>query len=317
MGYWRAKRVMVTGGGGFIGRHVVAALQNRGCLDVAVVRSREYDLTRETDVIRAFQDIRPQIVIHLAGRVGSIVSNRDRPAEFFYQNLMMGTFVLHYAHVFGAEKCVATMSGAGYPVHAPVPFKETALWDGLPQPETAPYSLAKRVLHIQAEAYFQQYGFVSIVAIPGNAYGPFDNFDLTEGRVIAALVRKFVEAAEERQPKVLLWGTGEATRDFIYGEDLAHGLLLAAERYDHPVLINISSGAETRIRDVAEILREVTGFRGQVIWDTSRPDGQVRRWFDISKARHDLGFEPRFAIDDGLRRTVAWFRQQQAAARLS
>lgn len=316
MSFWVDKRVVVTGGAGFIGRHVVRALERQRCRSVFVVRRRDYDLTAEQQVVRLFEDTRPDVVIHLAGLVGSIVSNTQRPAEFFYHNLMIGTLVLHYAWVFGARKCIATMSGAGYPTDALVPFDETSLWDGLPQPETAPYSLAKRLLHIQADAYFRQYGFVCVVIIPGNAYGPFDNFDMTDGRVVAALTRKFVDAADSGARSLTLWGTGQATRDFIYGEDLARGILLAGEKYERAELVNISSGQETSIKRVAEVLTEVTGFSGEIIWDTTQPDGQLRRWFDISKARADLGFEPQVAIEEGLHRTVVWFKQHKTALKL-
>jgi GDP-L-fucose synthase len=316
MSFWVDKRVVVTGGAGFIGRHVVRALERQRCRSVFVVRSRDYDLMAEQQVVRLFEDTRPDVVVHLAGLVGSIVSNTQRPAEFFYRNLVMGTYVLHYAWIFGVRKCVATMSGAGYPADAPVPFDETSLWDGLPQPETAPYSLSKRLLHIQADAYFRQYGFVCVVVIPGNAYGPFDNFDMTDGRVVAALARKFVDAADSGARTLTLWGTGRATRDFIYGEDLARGILLAGEKYERAELLNISSGQETSIKRVAEVLNEETGFSGEIIWDATRPDGQLRRWFDISKARADLGFEPQVEIEEGLHRTVAWFKQHKAALKL-
>jgi GDP-L-fucose synthase len=317
MSYWKGKRVLVTGGAGFIGCHLVEALREQSCTDIFVVRSREYDLVVEEQVSRLFSATRPQVVFHLAGLVGSIVSNKEQPADFFYQNLMMGTLVMHYASVFGVEKLVATMSGAGYPANATIPFRETSLWDGLPQPETAPYSLAKRLLHVQGEAYFRQHDLVSIVTIPGNAYGPFDNFDLRDGRVIAALIRKFVEADDRGEGAVVIWGTGRATRDFVYVRDLADGILRAAERYDQAELVNISSGIETSIRDVVDILQAAVGYTGKVIWDATRPEGQSRRVFDITKARQELCFEPTVCIEDGLRRTVAWFKAHRVAPHLS
>ncbi len=315
MADWRGKRVVVTGGAGFIGRHVIEALEAHGCTDVVVVRSREYDLVREDEVVRLLEATRPQVVIHLAGLIGGIASNAERPADYFYQNLLMGTFVMHHAWAFGVEKCVATMAGAGYPCDAPTPFKESSLWDGLPQAETAPYSIAKRLLHIQADAYYRQHGLASVVIIPGNAYGPYDSFDLHKGRVIAALVRKFVEAVESGISQIVVWGTGRATRDFIYGGDLAEGILKAAECYGRAELVNISSGTETSVREVVDCLREITGYSGEVIWDASRPEGQPRRVFDITKARQDLGFEPQVGIAEGLRRTVAWFRTHREALR--
>jgi GDP-L-fucose synthase len=287
-------------------------LEAQGCTNVIVVRRRDYNLVREKDVARLFRDTHPNVVIHLAGLVGNIVSNNERPADFFYQNLIMGTLVVHYAWKFGVEKCVCTMSGAGYPANAPVPLKETSLWEGLPQPETAPYSLAKRMLHVQSDAYFRQFGFGCVVVIPGNAYGPYDNFELGDARVAGALVRRFVDAVDMGAEKVAVWGTGSATRDFIYAADLARGILLAAETYDRAELVNISSGLETSIAEVVRIIKDAARYRGQVIWDATQPDGQQRRWFDITKARCELGFQSTIGIDEGLYQTIAWYRRRRA-----
>jgi GDP-L-fucose synthase len=317
MSFWTGKTVVVTGGAGFLGRHVVEKLQERGCHEMVVVRSADYDLTKEENCIRLLEDTRPDIVIHLAGLVGGILANKTRPAEFFYQNLTMGTFILHHSWRHGVKKFVAAGAGCGYPQHALMPLKEESFWNGFPQEESAPYSLAKRLLHIQSAAYFQQYGFVSVIAIPGNIYGPYDNFDLSASHVVPALVRKFVDAAESGAPEVTVWGTGRPTRDFVYAGDVADGILLAAERYSQPELVNLSSGVETSIRELVETLQELSGFQGTIVWDTSRPDGQLRRYFDVSKAKTDLGFEARTSLREGLSKTTAWYQSNRAVARLS
>lgn len=313
MTFWRGRRVVVTGGAGLLGCHVVQALREQGCRDPFVVRSRDYDLTKEEAVVRLLEEKRPQIVFHLAGSVGGIRANGERPADFFYDNLMMGTFLLHHAHRLDVERLVAAGPGCGYPDGAPL-LREEGLWDGPPQPETAPYALAKRLLHTQSQAYYQQYGFVSVIAIPGNLYGPYDKFDPAEATVVPSLIAKFVRAVEAREESVQVWGSGDATRDFAHAGDVALGMLAAAERYDRAELVNLSSGEETSIRELVEILRDVTGFGGRVIWDTSQPEGQQRRRFDISKARRDLAFEPRVSLREGLRRTVDWYRSQPPGA---
>jgi GDP-L-fucose synthase len=315
--FWVDKRVVVTGGAGFIGSHFVGALHKAQAKEIVVVRSSEYDLTKEDQVVRLLDSTRPDIVIHLAGLVGGIGANKARPAEFFYRNLTMGTFMLHHSWRCGVKRFIAAGAGCGYPEHAPMPLKEESFWDGLPQEESAPYSLAKRLLHIQSIAYYQQYGFVSVVAIPGNVYGPYDNFDLQASHVVPALVRKFVEATEEGAREVTVWGTGRPTRDFVYAGDVADGILLAAQRYDHPELVNLSSGVETSVQELVETIKRLTSHRGRVVWDTSRPDGQLRRYFDISKARHDLGFEPWTNLEDGLAQTIAWYKTNRTVARVS
>ena len=316
MSLWASKRVVVTGGAGFLGSHVIRELESAGCREVLVVRSRDYDLTKEGGAIRLMADTQPDIVFHLAGLVGGIGANKARPADFFYQNLMMGTFMLHHACRAKVEQFVAAGAGCGYPEHAPMPLKETDFWSGLPQAESAPYSLAKRLLQIQSLAYHQQYGFVSIIGVPGNVYGPDDNFDLEASHVVPALVRKFVDAQERREKRVVVWGTGRPSRDFVYASDVARGLLLACERYKGPELVNISSGVETTVAELVETLVSITGFEGEVVWDESRPDGQARRCFDISKAERDLGFRPAVGLREGLERTVDWYRANKVAARL-
>lgn len=312
---WTQARVLVTGGGGFLGSHVVEKLREEGCQPV-VARSRDYDLTTEAGADRLFAEhAKLDVVFHLAGLVGGIGANKARPADYFYRNLMMGTLVLDRAWKSGAKKLVAAGAGCGYPEKAPLPLVETAFWEGFPQKESAPYSLAKRLLSIQSVAYFQQHQFPSVIGIPGNIYGPYDNFDYEEAHVIPALVRKFVEAADDRLPRVTVWGSGKPTRDFVYAGDVAEGLLRAAEKYDRPSLVNLSSSTETSIRQVVEALQQLTGFRGEVVWDTARPDGQARRVFDVSQAERELGWRARTSLEVGLRKTVDWYRANRATAR--
>lgn len=313
MSYWTSQRVVVTGGAGFVGSNVVEALRAAGCRHVFVVRSRDHDLTDARDVARLLAERKPDIVVHLAGLVGGILPNQERPAEFFYQNLMMGTQLIHHASRAGVKKLVAAGAGCGYPENAPVPIKENSLWDGYPQKESAPYSLAKRMLTVQADAYYRQYGFVTVVGMPGNIYGPYDNFDLYQAHVIPALVRKFVEATRDGAREVVVWGSGKPARDFVYVGDVARGLLRMGEHYDRPALVNLSSGIATSVREVVDALVEITGFHGQVVWDTSKPEGQQLRRFDVTKAREEMGFVVEVGLKEGLRRTVEWYRANQQA----
>jgi GDP-L-fucose synthase len=336
MSYWRGKRVVVTGGGGFLGSHVVEKLRAVGCEHVFVVRSKEYDLTREEAVERLFGDLKAgkggwpgtapscgapvDIVLHLAGLVGGIGSNKARPADFFYKNIMMGVLTMHHAWKSGAEKFVAAGAGCGYPEHAPLPLAEDSFWDGHPQQESAPYSLAKRMLHVQSVAYWRQHKFPAIVTIPGNIYGPYDNFDLEHAHVIPALVRKFVEAtadsgSAEAAREVVVWGTGRPTRDYVYAGDVAEGLLKAGEVYEESALVNLASGMETSITEVVDHLVAITGFEGEIVWDRNRPDGQARRLFDASKAEREIGFSCPTSLREGLARTVDWYRTYQSEAR--
>jgi GDP-L-fucose synthase len=326
MSFWENKRVLLTGGGGFLGSHVREALAEAGCPQVFVVRSSAYDITRETEVQRLFQGLQAglggwpsrfdgrtapvDIVIHLAGLVGGIGANKAKPADFFYRNLMMGTLMMHYSRMVGAAKFIAAGAGCGYPEHAPMPLLETSFWDGYPQEESAPYSLAKRMLQIQSRAYWKQFRFPAIIGVPGNIYGPYDNFDLENAHAIPALVRKFVES-----DPVVVWGSGKPTRDFVYAGDVAKGLLLAGEIYDQAELVNLSSGRDHSIREVVETLIEITDYRGGFAWDTSRPDGQIRRLFDVSKAERDLGFRATTSLREGLARTVDWYRANRGQAR--
>jgi GDP-L-fucose synthase len=331
MSYWTDKRVMVTGGGGFLGNHAVEKLRQAGCRHLFVVRSKEYDLTREPEVARLYADLAAgrdgwpaatagakgpvDIVVHLAGLVGGIGANKARSADFFYRNLMMGTLTLHYAWKMGAQKVVAAGAGCGYPEFAPMPQKETSFWDGFPQTDSAPYSLAKRMLQVQSLAYWRQHRFPIIVTIPGNIYGPHDNFDLENAHVVPALVRKFVEATEDGKDQIVVWGSGKPTRDFVYAGDVAAGLLRACEVYEDAQLVNLSSGRDHSIREVVRILGELTGFRGSIRWDAGKPEGQIQRVFDMTKARTELGFEAATALTEGLRRTVDWYKANRRTAR--
>ena len=255
--------------------------------------------------------------MHLAGLVGGIVANKARPAEFFYQNLMMNTLTLHHAWQAGVGKVVAAGTGCGYPEHAPLPLRETSFWDGFPQRESAPYSLAKRMLHVQSIAYWAQHRLPVIVTIPGNIYGPHDNFDLENAHVVPGLTRKFVEAVEAQSDRLVVWGTGAPTRDFVYAGDVAEGMLQAAEVYDRSELVNLASGQESSIRSVVDALKEISGFRGEIVWDSTRPDGQSRRVFDISRARTELGWSPQTSLPAGLAQTLRWYRDNRATARNS
>lgn len=313
--FWQEKRVLVTGGGGFLGSHVIEKLQKVGCSQVFVARRRDYDLTREDDVGRLFHEHPSDIVIHLAGLVGGIGANKSWPADFFYQNLMMGVLTVHQAWKNGVQKVICAGAGCGYPEAAPLPLKEESFWNGFPQPDSAPYSLAKRMLHVQSLAYWKQYEFPIIVAIPGNIYGPYDNFDLDNAHVIPALVRKFVEAADEGKDYVELWGTGSPTRDFVYAGDVAEGMLRAGEIYDQAALVNLSSGTEHSIREVAEMLSEIVDFEGELKWNASQPEGQSRRLFSVDKAERDLGFRAHTDLREGLRLTAQWYQENRADAR--
>ena len=315
MSYWKNKCVMVTGGEGFLGSHVVEKLRQTDCQQIQVVSHRDYDLTQEDDVHRLFKEHRVDVLLHLAGLVGGIGANKARPADFFFQNLMMNTLTLHVASQAGVEKVVAAGAGCGYPEHAPMPLRETSFWDGFPQVESAPYSLAKRMLHIQSMAYWAQHRFPVIVTIPGNIYGPHDNFDLENAHVIPALIRKFVSAVDEDLDRLEVWGSGSPTRDFVYAGDVAEGILRAAEVYDRSELVNLASGQETCIRTVVETLEEISGFRGEVVWDASRPDGQSRRLFDVSRAKASMGWEARTSLHAGLATTLEWYRENRAVAR--
>jgi GDP-L-fucose synthase len=308
-----SKRVLVTGGSGFLGRHVVAAMARHGCRDVVVVRKAQHDLTVEADVVRLFRDVRPNVVIHLAAVVGGIGANRESPGRFFYQNVMMGALTMEQARLAGVEKFVGVGTICAYPKLAPVPFLERDLWNGYPEETNAPYGIAKKMLLVQGQAYRQEYGFGAIHLLPVNLYGPHDNFDPSSSHVIPALVRKCVEAIETRADEVVCWGTGNATREFLYVEDCAEAIVLAAQHYESPEPVNLGAGFEISIRDLAELVAELTGFKGRLTFDRTKPDGQPRRSLDVTRARNSFGFSATTDFRSGLQRTIEWYRAQRGA----
>ncbi|HAD06058.1 MAG TPA: GDP-fucose synthetase [Anaerolineaceae bacterium] len=309
--FWQSRRVCVTGGAGFLGSFVTEKLRQRGAREIFIPRYPEYDLVQPQDVQRLLDDSRPDVIIHLAAHVGGIGANHLHPAEFFYDNLMMGVQLMHQAWKRGVEKFVAIGTVCAYPKYTPVPFREDDLWNGYPEETNAPYGLAKKMLLVQAQAYRQQYGFNAIYLLPVNLYGPRDNFDLESSHVIPALIRKCIEAQESGQKTVEVWGDGSPTREFLYVEDAAEGILLATERYNGPEPVNLGSGFEISIRDLAELIRRLTGFEGELIWDTSKPNGQPRRALDISRAEKYFGFRAKTNFEEGLRRTIEWYRQHR------
>lgn len=307
-GFWAKYRVCVTGGAGFLGSFVVEKLKQRGAGNIFVPRIEDYNLVNLDDIQRMLDDSNPDILIHLAAHVGGIGANREHPAEFFYDNLMMGVQLIHQAWLRGVKKFVAIGTVCAYPKYTPVPFREDDLWNGYPEETNAPYGLAKKMLLVQSQAYRQQYGFNSIFLLPVNMYGPRDNFDLASSHVIPALIRKFIEAQEASRDEVEIWGDGSPTREFIYVEDAAEGILLATERYNGAEPVNIGSGFEISIKDLAELIARLTGYQGKLVWDTSKPNGQPRRALDTSRAEKYFGFRAQVPFEEGLRRTIDWYR---------
>jgi GDP-L-fucose synthase len=309
--FWNNRRVCVTGGAGFLGSYVVDQLRAHGAKEVFVPHLEEYDLVQLEAIQRMLKDARPDVIIHLAALVGGIGANRLRPAEFFYVNLMMGVQLIHEAWKAGVDKFVAVGTICAYPKHTPVPFKEEDLWNGYPEETNAPYGLAKKMLLVQAQAYRQQYGFNVIYPLPVNLYGPGDNFDLETGHVIPALIRKFAEAKERGEQQVVLWGDGSPTREFLYAQDAAEGLLLAAECYDGPEPFNLGSGQETGIKDLAQLIARLSGYEGEIAWDTSKPNGQPRRSLDITRAEQYFGFRAHTPLEQGLQQTIDWYNRNR------
>ena len=305
--FWKDKNVCVTGGAGFLGTFILQKLADRGVDDVFVPRVEDYDLTEAEAIDQMLADSKPDLIIHLAALAGGIGANRARPAEFFYKNLMMGVPLMHKAWEAGVEKFVAMGTICAYPKFTPIPFQEENLWYGYPEETNAPYGLAKKMLLVQAQAYREQYGYNAIYLLPVNLYGPYDNFDLETSHVIPALIRKCVEAKERGDDKIVAWGTGTPTREFLYAGDAAEGILLAAENYNGGEPVNLGSGMEISIKDLLELIVELTGFKGDLVWDSSKPDGQPRRALDVSRAKEYFGFEAKTDFREGLRHTIEWY----------
>ncbi len=306
------KRILVTGGAGFLGKHLVAKLKERGCKNIFVPLIEDYDLVNMEAVKQLYSDAKPDIVIHLAAKVGGIGANRENPGKFFYDNLMMGVQMMEVGRQVGIEKFVALGTICAYPKFTPVPFKEENLWKGYPEETNAPYGLAKKMLLVQSQAYRQQYGFNSIFLLLVNLYGPGDNFDPNSSHVIPALIRKCVDAPRGQTPKgpvpkILVWGTGKPTREFLYVEDAAEAIILATEKYNKSEPVNIGAGFEISIKDLVKLIVKLTGFKGKIVWDKSKPDGQPRRCLDTSRAAKEFGFKAKTPFEAGLRKTIEWY----------
>lgn len=307
--FWEDKHILVTGAAGFLGSHLVQKLKEKGSKNIFIPTHDKFDLREKQDIIRVYEEAHPDIVIHLAARVGGIGANMKYPGEFFYDNLIMGIQVMEYARRYSVEKFVGLGTICAYPKFTKVPFKEEDLWNGYPEETNAPYGLAKKMLLVQAQAYRKQYGFNAIYLLPVNLYGPGDNFHPEYSHVIPGIIRKCFEAIENKQDEIVLWGTGKPTREFLYVEDCAEAICLAAERYNKSEPVNIGSGREMSIKDLAKLIVELTGFKGRIIWDKIKPDGQPRRCLDISKAEKELGFKAKTDFKEGLKKTIDWYKE--------
>jgi GDP-L-fucose synthase len=313
--FWPNQRVVVTGGAGFLGSFVVEQLRAKGCREVIAPRSREYDLVQMDAVRRLYADTNPDMVLHLAARVGGIGANKANPGRFFYDNLMMGTQLIEVGRQRGLKKFVALGTICAYPKFAPIPFKEDDIWSGYPEETNAPYGLAKKMMLVQLQAYRQQYGFNGIALFPVNLYGPRDNFDLQTSHVIPALIRKCAEAKESGASEIILWGDGTPTREFLYVEDAAEGILLAAEHYDDPRPLNLGTGEEITIKALATMIAAEIGYKGRIVWDKTKPNGQPRRCLDVSRIKQAIGFQAKHSLRDGLRTTIRWYQANRDALR--
>jgi GDP-L-fucose synthase len=313
--FWSDKRVVVTGGAGFLGSFVVEQLRTKGCRQIIVPRSRDYDLVEMEAVRRLYADTTPDVLIHLAARVGGIGANQANPGRFFYENLMMGSQLIEIGRQRGLGKLVAIGTICAYPKFAPIPFQEDDIWAGYPEETNAPYGLAKKMMLVQSQAYRQQYGFNSIVLFPVNLYGPHDNFDLQTSHVIPALIRKCVEARDTGASEIVLWGDGTPTREFLYVEDAAEGILLAAEQYDDSRPLNLGTGEEISINGLATMIATEVGYTGRIAWDKTKPNGQPRRCLDVSRIKQTIGFQAKHTLRDGLKKTIAWFHAHREKLR--
>jgi len=314
MGFLQGKRVLVTGGAGFLGSFVCEELALASPASIFVPRSREHDLRRQSDIVRMLESVRPQVVLHLAAVVGGIGANRLYPGRFFYDNAMMGIQLMEECRLAGVEKYVQLGTICSYPKHTPVPFREEEIWNGYPEETNAPYGLAKKMLLVQAQAYRQEYGFNAVTLLPVNLYGPRDNFDLTSSHVIPALIRKVVEAQKAGAPSIEAWGTGNASREFLYVRDAAQGIVMATEHGDLAEPINLGAGHEIKIRDLVNLICELCGYHGQIIWNVNAPDGQPRRCLDTTRAREAFGFQATTSLVDGLKETIAWYRNETSGS---
>ena len=310
-----SQRVCVTGGAGFLGTHLIEKLKAHGAKEIFVPTYPEYDLVREADILRMLKDAKPDVIIHLAAKVGGIGANREKPGEFFYDNLMMGVQLIHHARLQGVSKFVAIGTICAYPKYTPIPFTEEDLWNGYPEETNAPYGLAKKMLLVQSQSYRDQYGYNSIFLLPVNLYGPGDNFNPASSHVIPALIRKCLEAKEQNASEIVAWGDGSPTREFIYVDDAAEGIALATLRYNSSDPVNIGSNFEISIKDLTELIARLTGFEGDIRWDTSKPNGQPRRKLDTSRAKERFGFEAKTNFEAGLRRTIEWYANERANGR--
>ena len=309
---WSDKKVVVTGGAGFLGSHVIEKLRERGASNIFAPRSSEYNLTKEEDILRLYDETKPSIVIHLAAVVGGIGANRENPGRFFYENMIMGIQLIEQARIFKVEKFVAIGTICAYPKYTPVPFKEENLWDGYPEETNAPYGIAKKAMLVQLQAYRNQYGLNGIYLLPVNLYGPGDNFDPKSSHVIPALIKKCIDAKKNGEKEIIVWGTGRATREFLYVEDAAEGILLATEHYNGDEPVNLGAGFEISINDLVYTIVEITGFTGEVVWDKTKPDGQPRRMLDTTRAKKYFGFQAKTPFDTGLRKTIDWYTKNMS-----